>query len=196
MFMFPIVGEGWIPCRYICWTRQLWSQVLNKHCLGSIYFYPYLWIRIISRVWIKGTKISASVDTDIFSDPDPGNKNIRICGYSYFLGSGSRERKYPYLWIRIFSRIRIQETKMSSDPSLQNYQSHGKCHLFYITFGGSKCKFYLFALFIRLMFSKINLRVKIGKLFSDFPPLILYRHNPGPPVLDQNPLCTLPILLR
>ena len=124
MFMFPIIGEGWIPCRYIfCWTRQLWSQVLNNHCLGSIYFYPYLWIRIISGIRIKGTKISVSVDTDIFSDPDPGNKNIRICGYAYFLGSGSRERKYPYLWIRIFSRIRIQGTKMSSDPSLQNYES-------------------------------------------------------------------------
>ena len=96
MFMFPIIGEGWIPCRYIfCWTRQLWSQVLNNHCLGSIYFYPYLWIRIISGIRIKGTKISVSVDTDIFSDPDPGNKNIRICGYAYFLGSGSRERKCP-----------------------------------------------------------------------------------------------------
>ena len=67
--------------------------------------------------------LSLFVDTHNFWDPDQGNENIRICGYGYFLGSGSREQKYPYLWIRIFSRIRIQGTKMSSDPSLQNYES-------------------------------------------------------------------------
>ena len=131
MFMFPIIGEGWIPCRYIfCWTRQLWSQVLNKHCLGSIYFYrdlwtgyiyflrsgsrerKYLWIRIFSRILIQGTKISVSVDTHIFSDPDSGNENVQR-------------------------------------PFASKLSICGKCPLFYITLGGgSKCNFNLSVSFV------------------------------------------------